>query len=712
MQRFLFQLHDRDKSSMPAFQFKQLSLSKIRGYISLAAVALLVIAAIPAGAQPTSVAGESASTPPLIPLERFFQHPVVLDAKLSPSGKKLAVSTSRGGKRVGLVVLDLATESPKAIGSAVFKDADITKFDWVGDNRLVFSLVDLESGSGEDNQSAPGLFAINPDGRELLQLVNRKGTPIVVAGRGRDNSLEWNHSLLSVPLQQEGVNSEEVVIGKLTIGDNEIKSVTPMWLNVRTGRTRGMDVHPPMGTVGWKFDSKGQARVAITLSKGRTAVHWRGPGESQWHQLFESDLLSQPFSPTSVDDAGNLYGTFKEGPDGYLVLSRFDFEKWEPQKPTLVTTPGFDFKGGMLIDRADSRAMGVRVEAETEKTVWFDEDMKSIQAMIDARLPGRVNRLICRRCGANDMVVLVRSFSDRDPGRLYLYEVGTKRWSILTNVLDGIDPNQMATVQLHRIKARDGLDLPVWLTLPAGFKPGQPAPAVVLVHGGPWVRIGTWGWRPFEQFLASRGYVVISPEFRGSTGYGDAHYRAGWKQWGQTMQDDVADALLWAQKQGFATDKACIAGASYGGYSTLMGLVRNPELYRCGVAWAAVTDPSLFVSGAWWLDDDVSGTGRRYSLPQMVGDTVNDAEMLAANSPLAHANRIKAPLLLAFGEEDRRVPLVYGERLRSALRDAGSPPEWVTYPKEGHSWRLISTQVDFARRVETFLDQRLKGSGP
>jgi len=229
-----------------------------------------------------------------------------------------------------------------------------------------------------------------------------------------------------------------------------------------------------------------------------------------------------------------------------------------------------------------------------------------------------------------------------------------------------------------------------------------------VVHGGPWVRIGHWNWQPLEQFLASRGYLVISPEFRGSTGYGDAHYRAGWKQWGQAMQDDVADALQWAQKQGLASDQACIAGASYGGYSALMGLVRNPDLYRCAAAWAAVTDPALLVAGAWWLGDDVAGTGRDYLLPQMVGDTVKDADMFAANSPLAQSKRIKAPLLLAFGEEDRRVPLVHGERLRSALRDAGRPPEWVTYPNEGHSWRLVSTQVDFARRLEIFLDQNLK----
>ena len=167
------------------------------------------------------------------------------------------------------------------------------------------------------------------------------------------------------------------------------------------------------------------------------------------------------------------------------------------------------------------------------------------------------------------------------------------------------------------------------------------------------------------------------------------------------------------EKEGFADkQKACIAGASYGGYATLMGLVRHPELYRCGVAWVAVTDPLLYLKGSWWIDDDISGQGRRYQLPQLVGDAEKDLAMLTANSPLAQASRIKAPLLLAFGESDLRVPLAHGKRLREAMADAGNPPEWVSYQNEGHSWRLTATQVDWARRVERFLATHLKRETP
>lgn len=659
-------------------------------------------------AQPAS---EPAATAP-IPIERFFQRPAILEAKLSPSGTKIALTTSRGSTRVRLMVIDLTEETPKALRAASFSDADVTRFDWVGDNRLIYSVLDLEAGSGDDALFAPGLYAANPDGSATLQLVGRQGKPFVTFGNAVDHTLPWNNILLSVPVQQAGVNPDEVVIGELSFADNDIKSILPKWLNIRTGRIRAMDLGAPAGAVDWMFDSKGQARVATTRVDGRSAIYWRGPGETQWRKLMESEFLTQPFSPSAVDDAGNLYVTFRDDSNGLTVLSRFDFEKGEPQKPAMVVAQDFDFRGNMVLDRTGSRALGVRANTITERTIWFDEGMKNMQALADAQLPGRVNRLSCRRCGADDMVVLVRTFSDRDPGNLLLYKAAAKQWISIGSVLDGIDFRRMATVDLHRIKARDGRDLPVWLTQPVGLKPGKPVPAVVLVHGGPWIRNGYWQWEAFEQFLASRGYLVISPEFRGSTGYGDAHYRAGWKQWGQSMQDDVADALLWAQKQGLASSKACIAGASYGGYSTLMGLVRHPALYQCGVAWAAVTEPTLFLKGARWLDDDVSTSGRRYTLPELVGDVEKDADMLQANSPLTQVAKIKAPLLLAFGESDRRVPLVHGERLRAALIEAGRPPEWVTYPNEGHSWRQVSTEVDFARRVEKFLGQHLKADSP
>jgi acetyl esterase/lipase len=654
-------------------------------------------------------AGSAALAAEPLPLEHFFQNPAVLQAKLSPSGQQLALTASRGGgQRVRLVVLNLRDGFRPSV-AANLADADVRDFHWVNEGRLLFSVVDLQEGSGEDRRLAPGLYAVKPDGSELRQLVKHRGRAVVARAEVRDRSLEWNHQLLRVPGPQAGVDPDEVVMGALNFGDRRLDSVTPLWLNVRTGRTRSLALDGPGHVERWLFDSRGEPRVAMALHEGRQSIHWRGPGETAWRLLGEGAVLKLPFSPLAVDDAGQLYVRYREGPQGYTVVGRYDLAAGTLPRQPMVRAPGFDADAQPVMDPDNGRLLGLRVDTDAEMTVWLDPALKQMQALADERLPGRVNRLSCARCGQPDMVVLVRSYSDQDPGRLWLYRADTRRWEGIAAVMEGVDPRRMATVELERIRARDGRDLPVWLTRPPGLAPGQAAPAVVLVHGGPWVRGGHWAWQPMAQFLASRGYLVIEPEFRGSTGYGLAHFRAGWKQWGQAMQDDVADALLWARAQGLADpQRACIAGGSYGGYSALMGLVRHPELYRCGAAWAAVTDPLLMLQGSWWVDDDTGAVARQYTLPQMVGDTDQDREMLLAASPLAQAARIQAPLLLAMGEADLRVPLAHGERLRAALRAAGRPPEWVSYENEGHSWRLQATRLDFARRLERFLAQHLQ----
>jgi dipeptidyl aminopeptidase/acylaminoacyl peptidase len=200
---------------------------------------------------------------------------------------------------------------------------------------------------------------------------------------------------------------------------------------------------------------------------------------------------------------------------------------------------------------------------------------------------------------------------------------------------------------------------------------------------------------------------VIEPEFRGSTGYGRKHFEAGWKQWGRAMQDDVADAVDWAVAKGLVDPKrVCIVGGSYGGYAALMGLVRDPQLYRCGVAWVAVTDPRLLFR--WNFVSDFPDEVRQFGLPVLIGDPVADAAKLAEVAPVEQAARIAAPLLLVFGGNDRRVPIEHGTRMREALRAAGREPEYVVYAEEGHGWQRLENRLDFYRRVERFLAAQLQ----
>jgi len=303
--------------------------------------------------------------------------------------------------------------------------------------------------------------------------------------------------------------------------------------------------------------------------------------------------------------------------------------------------------------------------------------------------------------------VLVRAASDRQSAVYWLYDTRVDRLERVAAERPWIDPKAMAERSFVRIQARDGLEIPTYLTQPRGKGPW---PTVVLVHGGPWVRGGDWEWDAEAQFLASRGYLVIEPESRGSLGFGARHFRAGFRQWGLAMQDDVADATLWAVQRGLADrSRTCIAGASYGGYAALMGLVRHPELYRCAVNWVGVTDIDLMYTIAW---SDLSDDWKRHGMPVLVGDREKDAAQLAATSPLKQAERITQPLLMAYGSNDRRVPVDHGMRFRDAVSAHNKQVEWVVYPEEGHGFLLVKNKVDFWSRVEKFLARQIGAPAP
>jgi dipeptidyl aminopeptidase/acylaminoacyl peptidase len=296
---------------------------------------------------------------------------------------------------------------------------------------------------------------------------------------------------------------------------------------------------------------------------------------------------------------------------------------------------------------------------------------------------------------------MVYSMADTDPGTYRMYNHKTGTFTLLGQPRPWIKPEQMATQDFFKFKARDGLEIPSYLTLPKGQK--KNLPMVVMVHGGPNVRGEGWGWNPEAQFLASRGYAVLQMEFRGSTGYGYKHESLGYKQWGLTMQDDITDGTKWAIAQGIADPKRiCIAGASYGGYATVMGLIKEPELYQCGISWVGVTDISLLYT---LTQSDSNDDTERYFLPKKVADLKKDAEQIKATSAVENAAKLKAPLILAYGGSDARVPTEHGERLKTAMKGANPNLEWIVYPEEGHGWVRLKNNVDFWTRVEKFLNR-------
>ncbi|MBC7942357.1 MAG: hypothetical protein H7Z19_21820, partial [Chitinophagaceae bacterium] len=460
-----------------------------------------------AWAKEPPVAPATASAPtaaPLLPVEMFVRRPDLGAARLSPSGRWLAVLAYVDGQRNGLLVLDLRTQGASKV-AARFNDTDIGHFQWVGDDRLVFDLIDLEEGSGEP-RFAPGLFSVGRDGEGLRQLVRMRASVVVGAARlSERRQLEWNHVLLHVPAG----GGDEVIVGERRVDRlGDLDSIVPKRLNITDGLARSIGQGMPDRSRGWLFDAAGEPRVAVSRNKGRAQVHWRAPGQDSWAEIGSFDSLRASWAPRFVDGQGQLWVTAAHGAGGTTVLKRFDFKTGKPETQALVSTPGFDFSGTIVAETSGSAALGVRVDTDAEETVWFDERLKRLQVEIDGRLPGLVNRLDCRRCSEPDMTVLVTSWSDREPVRYAVYRADTKTLQTVGRTRKDVDPAHMGRRDFQRITTRDGRDLPLWLTLPPGARAGTPRPAVVLVHGGPWVRGGHWQWDASSQFLASRGYIV------------------------------------------------------------------------------------------------------------------------------------------------------------------------------------------------------------
>lgn len=642
-----------------------------------------------------------------VPIAAFFGTPKMAQPVLSPDGKRLAVLV--GNDTTGhndLLVLELGPPLKGAV-VARYVDADVRNVQWVNDQRLVYTL--SNSREAWDFNPCPGLWAVNHDGSDMRRLVKNDCHIYFVSNApslAQARELSPNHRLVRV--LRDG--SADVII----VRDNydpqwrEVLHTTALRLNTLTGRTTtAAGPGYPANVYRWVVDPAGSPRVVFSQEGGQSQIHWRESDQAPWQRIGTFDTYRggpQGFRPLTIGPDGELYATaIRNDAARTEALFKFDRKALKLEPEPLVGVTGFDFDGAPIFDHRQRKLIGVRYTGDATGIVWLDDEMKKVQARVDQLVPGLVNVLHVPECGCSRWIV-VRAYSDRQPGLFLLYDREADRIERIGSALPDIDPRRMAERDFVRFQARDGLSIPMHVTKPAGKGPW---PTVVLLHGGPWVRGGSWQWTAESQFLASRGYLVIEPEFRGSDGYGERHVRAGWKEWGRKMQDDVADATRWAIGQKLADpQRVCLAGGSYGGYSTLMGLIRDPELYRCGVAWAAVTDIDLMYDLEW--SSDLPTNWKQYGMPALIGDRKNDAEQLTATSPLKQAHRVKQPLLLAFGSSDRRVPIAHGTKFRDAVKNTNAQVEWVEYANEGHGLYKPENRYDFYSRMEKFLATHLQ----
>lgn len=648
-----------------------------------------------AQAQETAASRTAAASP--LPASLFFAPRSLGGATLSPDGRFLAMRVLPGGERqrVRLSVLDLANMQATVV--AQYYDADIANFQWVNNDRLAYSLVDRQRGQGRQG-FASGMFAVNKDGSRYRQLASQEG---VVRDRPGMLLQPWSTFLIDGISTQRG---DFVYVWRTHLSAlNSIADTSTGRLNTLTGGFETVNMPSDLlywmsdSGVAWRMDKEFAGKRNMTYTFDRQAGNWR-----KLAQAIPSDAAGQALAPAFLAPDGQLYVYARNGGDK-MALYRFNQKSQQLDGAPLVASPDYDIDATMVHN--DASLLGIRYRTDAETTLWLDADMQAMQHTINARLPATINTLsVAQRTDAP--FVLVSSWSDVQPPIYRLFERASGKLIPLGRAFPAVAAESMASKQLRHIKTRDGLTMPAWLTLPKGAS--HQLPLVVLIHGGPWQR-GDWGWSPASQFLAARGYAVLEPDYRGSTGLGARHFRAGWKQWGLAMQDDIADAARWAIAEGVADpQRICLAGGGYGGYATLMGLQRDADLFRCGIAWSSIPDLREIKDEInWWLDDTLRNSDDKYTLAMLLGDAEKDQALLRDNSPRRQPARISAPLLMAHGYTDHIVPMSDARALFDAISKTNAHTQWIEYGEEGHDWVLPQTHIDFWQRSEQFLERHI-----
>ena len=621
----------------------------------------------------------------LPPVETFFRLPQYAAMQISPDGKHIAALAPVNGRQ-NLVILDVPPKKARALSS--FDSRDVVWFEWLNDKRLLLRTGTVATRDAESRGG--GIFAVDADGGESRLLVEGSDERLTGGMRAVYRAVDIVRKLPGT----DDFIGEEIVYDPYTTSTGELFRI-----NSRTGRRTSLGVGKPESTghERWVVDKHGVPRVQIATDKGMTRIWYRESAEAKWRKLEESPSFELRWEPLAVaEDDKTLYVSSSVGRDKAAIV-RYDpatraFGEVLAQHPQVDLTR-------LVID--EGNAVGVVYDADRPGAAMFDPELARLQAAVDAAFPAAVNALSWSR---DRSLVLVTSYSDVSPGTFYLLDVKKGRMQYLADRAPWIKPDRMAPTKAVRYAARDGLEIPAYLTLPRNA--GKSLPMIVDVHGGPWVHGAAWRFDPEVQFFASRGYAVLQPNFRGTDRYGWKHLHASYGQWGLAMQDDITDGVKWAVEQGIADPRrVCIYGASYGGYAVMMGLAKTPELYRCGVDYVGVTDIPLMLTMTWsdTSRDEISIE----HLKVMIGDPAGDAKRLAETSPVNLAARIKAPVLMAYGASDVRVPIEHGTRMRDALEKAGVKYQWMAMDGEGHGFRDPANQKTFYEAVEKFFAENL-----
>lgn len=630
-----------------------------------------------------------------IPLKDFAEPMEWDDVQLSPSGKYLAGSLIGPDEKMIVAILDLDTKKHTAI-AGLRNDQQVGDIYWVNDERLLFSARDRYGslaapvdtgeifGLGVEGKSVDALFGYRASGMQTGTYIKQKA----------ENA--WGHVIDT--LRHDDKN---VLISVRPFGGSQHSEVRRM--NVKTGKTQSL-LTSKMPISNFDADHDGVVRV----QSGQTAtnfqhLHYRADEEAPW-ELINDEAKSRQYWDVlgfSADNQSFYVSTENaSGPDSILLYDA----KTKATKE--VYRHAYSDPLRYLYGIQDGVPIGVIVQEGQRKAQFFNPSHPDVALYkrLEGAFPGNLTIITSASNNGKKAIVLVESSTNS--GDYYLFDTKTSSAEFLVSRSKLMDPELLSPSTPIALKARDGLQLHGYLTLPRRAAMKKNLPMIVMPHGGPYGIFDRWQFDAWTQVLADHGYAVLAINFRGSGGYGRAFRFAGYREWGGKIQDDITDATQWAIKEGYADAKRiCIAGGSFGGYAALMGVAREPDLYRCALSYVGVTDlPLMFSRGD--INDTVFGVNY---LKAVLGE---DETELAQRSPVNLAAAIKVPVFLVHGVLDQRVPVAHAERMRSALEKAGKKVKYLAVSGEGHGFYRPRNNLDFYRQQLDFFAEHIGGERP
>jgi dipeptidyl aminopeptidase/acylaminoacyl peptidase len=583
------------------------------------------------------------------------------EPQISPDGRRIAALATDDG-RARILITDLA-DPARAVRTLSLGDSEqLAWLRWAGSGRLLLSLA--------SERQPPRLVA--------LDLASGTRTPLGAseAGARGDNVIHLDRAGTFLLLS----------------GGTERQAFPAVYrIDLASGAATRL-VAPQTGVREWYADSAGVVRAGLGSSGDRRWLLYRaGEGEAFTEtsgRTLDLDGDVDQLVPVAGSDQGYAIAG---APGGRYALFRYDFAA--DRLGTIVYEhPRVDLDGFQT--SPEGSLLGVVYTEDREETRWFDSRLADAQARIDAALPDSVNRIVSMSDDRRRL--LVWSGGATNPGRFHLFDEASGAIETLADPYPSLRGRRLAAMAAIRYRARDGLEIRGYLTLPAG-RTATGLPLVVVPHGGPFVR-DSWSYDPWVQYLAAQGYAVLQPNYRGSTGFGRDFVEAGDGEWGRGMQDDVDDGVEWLAAQGMIDrGRVCIMGASYGGYAAMWAAVQQPARYRCAISFAGISD----VDGQLRYDRGTFASARQFR--SWRHRIQGDASSLAALSPLKFVDRMTVPILIAHGTADETVPLFQSQRLHEALVRRKRPHEYVAYPGEDHGLADPDNNADFLGRVGAFL---------